>query len=149
MSKFPAFNLRTIDTMDHPKLYIAKGYKSRLNTPEELIKFFIMNKPASYNDPDISLDTICCSSERRRSLSDIFFTTKTYFPDITFREVFNISKTVPSYGMRCLDIKKYVHCSRFSVHREDDKTEFYDLPEGEPVYLKNLIRYNKLVKMMK
>ena len=119
---------------------------NRLNTPQEYEEFelkdktinsFISNFFKEYVYTCVTFDKrecYICSTNRRRSLHDLYLICKNYFPECTFEDVLKIVINMTenhtpllNYSF-CRDVRKYVfYISNISNHFEgNNKLEFND-----------------------
>lgn len=116
---------------ENQKIYIKEDTFG-LNTPKKFLTEYFKNNPATY----YANGTIQCDAYRGRSFNDLFILTRTYFPEITGKQLANLLITLERTNKLT-----YVDCGtvggaafhragRYSEHKFLSKTRFTRLSES-------------------
>ena len=145
---YPSFTYEaeTIDEVEFDRIYLNEfDVHTGVLTLNYIMKILLRNRSESYTHPagDICRK-IQCRNDSNRSISDIFFICKTYFPEITFKEVLKeLHYYNYAHGFFCEDIEKFIYSdySGSRIRNYDDYTEFS--LEGEVAVYNTLLEYFK------
>lgn len=140
------------------KLYL-KDFKRKKTFKEFLVNLIIEIFPETYYDKECK--QLQCYAEKRRSISDLIFISKTYYPSLTKNKIMFLitsillDKTVLGNIHRnyflsyCSTVKKFVICSYNSSLKTFDSCAFYNYynsmyPTDYVKSLENLFTHDNL-----